>query len=74
MSRAGRTIFVILIHMAHPLKQLVLGRRCVPTHQMLTVLRAESWLSFDQSDLDELERLILEEAADVYGEPADVEA
>lgn len=51
------------------LDQVTPGCRCLTTDQMLTVLQAESWLAFNQSELDVLERLILDEAAEVFGEP-----
>lgn len=36
--------------------------------QVLTILRAEHWPSFDQSELEVLERRILDEAAELFGE------
>lgn len=42
---------------------------CVaPPPQMLVVLRAETWPAFDQSDL---ERRVLDEAAELFGEPVE---
>lgn len=39
--------------------------------QMLTVLRAENWPAFDQSELEVLERQVLDEAVEVFGEPVE---
>lgn len=38
---------------------------------MLTVLRAEHWPAFDQSQVGVLERQVLDEAMEVFGEPVE---
>lgn len=40
----------------------------VPVQRMLVVLRAESWPAFDQPEVEELERRILDEAAKLFAE------
>ena len=40
----------------------------MPVHQMLVVLGAENWPAFDRPELEELERRVLDEAAELFAE------
>ncbi|CAM9433338.1 unnamed protein product, partial [Hapterophycus canaliculatus] len=66
LSLEGNPVCGAANYRAHVISLASPSLKTLDHREMLTVLRAECWLAFDQSELDKLERLVLDEAADVF--------